>query len=73
MLNITIKDQKNLVTPEELAQAMKNAEPILKRAQTGEEKYADSQGWLDLEKWAGEDTLARIEEIAAEIQKNSDA
>ena len=73
MLNITIKDQKNLVTPEELAQAMKDAEPVLKRAQAGEEKYADSQGWLDPEKWAGEDTLSRIEEIAAEVRANSDA
>ena len=73
MLNITIKDQNNLVSPEELSQAMKDAEPILKRAQAGEEKYADSQGWLDLEKWAGEDTLSRIEKLAVEIQANSDA
>ena len=73
MLNITIKDQKNLVTPEELADAMKAAGPVLVRAQAGEEKYADSQGWLDLEKWAGEDTLTRIEEIATEVRANSDA
>ena len=50
MLNITIKDQKNIVTPEELANAMKAAAPVLERAKTGEETYADSQGWLDLEK-----------------------
>lgn len=73
MLNITIKDQKNIVTPEELANAMKAAAPVLERAKTGEEKYADSQGWLDLKKWAGEDTLSRIEAIAAEVRKNSDA
>lgn len=73
MLNITIKDQNNCVSSEELAQAMRNAEPVLKRAQTGEEKYADSQGWLDLDKWAGEDTISRIEAIAAEVKKNSDA
>lgn len=73
MLNIRIEDQKNCVSQEELLRAMQDAEPVLKRAQAGEEKYADSQGWLDLEKWAGEDTLSHIEKLAAEIQANSDA
>ncbi len=73
MLNITIKDQSKWVSAEELAQAMKNAAPILEQAQAGEEKYADSQGWLDPDKWAGEDTLSHIEKLAAEIQADSDA
>lgn len=73
MLNIKIKDLNNRVTDAELKQAMKDAAPILARAQAGEEKYADSQGWLNPEQWAGEDTLARIEAIAAEVRSNSDA
>lgn len=73
MLNIKIKDQKNLVPEEVLKRAMLDAAPILERAKTGEEKYAESQGWLDLDKWAGEDTIAKIEEIAANVQANSDA
>lgn len=73
MLNIKIRDLNNRVTDAELKQAMKDAAQILARAQAGEEKYADSLGWLNPEKWAGEDTLAQIEAIAAEVQADSDA
>lgn len=39
---------------------------ILEEAKTGENCYADSQGWLDTEEWAGEENIKRLEEIAKE-------
>lgn len=46
---------------------------ILEEAKTGENCYADSQGWLDTEEWAGEENIKRLEEIAKEIRENADA
>ena len=40
---------------------------ILEEAKTGENCYADSQGWLDTEEWAGEENIKRLEEIAKEM------
>ncbi|MCF0135159.1 MAG: glucose-6-phosphate isomerase, partial [Lachnospiraceae bacterium] len=42
-------------------------------AKVGEERYHDSQDWLDTEICAGEEKLARIEEIAANVKANADA
>ena len=42
---------------------------ILEEAKTGENCYADSQGWLDTEEWAGEENIKRLEEI----RENADA
>ncbi|MCR4951152.1 MAG: glucose-6-phosphate isomerase [Solobacterium sp.] len=46
---------------------------VLAKAQAGEEKYSDSLGWLDTEEWADDETVARIEAIAKEVQENADA
>lgn len=46
---------------------------ILEEAKAGETCYADSQGWLDTEEWAGEENIKRLEEIAKEIRENADA
>ena len=73
MLNINIRDSAARVTEEALLQAMRDAAPVPKRAQAGEEKYADSQGWLRLEQWAGEDWLRQIESIAERVKKTCDA
>lgn len=51
---------------------MKNAK-LLEEAMAGEEKYADSQGWLDTEEWASERYLDHIERIAATIRAKADA
>ena len=37
---------------------------ILEEAKAGETCYADSQGWIDTEEWAGEENIKRLEEIA---------
>ena len=73
MLKLDIRDGARRVTEAQWDEAVRAAAPILQRARAGEEKYADSQGWLDLDKWAGEDTLQRIEEIARQIRSTCDA
>ena len=73
MLSISIRDHQNRVTPETLAEFMKESEPVLRRAQAGEEKYADSQGWLNLDTWAGDSWLDQIEKAAKRIRETCDA
>ena len=57
----------------ELNAILKDNTDVLARAQAGEEKYADSLGWLDTEQWADDETVGRIESIAAEIREKADA
>lgn len=45
---------------------------VLARCQAGEERYADSLGWLDVDEWAGEEVLERTERLAAQIRERSD-
>ncbi len=73
MLNMTLRDTANRVDENALRQAMREAEPILARAQAGEAKYADSQGWLSLEQWASDAWLDQIEAIADRVKKTCDA
>ncbi len=73
MLNIDVRDQNCRVTEEELSQAVSAAAPVLARAQAGEEKYMDSLGWLNLDRWAGDQWLDRIEAIAENVKKTCDA
>ena len=73
MLNIDVRDQNCRVTEEELSQAVSAAAPVLARAQAGEEKYRDSLGWLNLDRWAGDQWLDRIEAIAENVKKTCDA
>lgn len=73
MLNITVRDAAQRVTEDTLLRAMREAAPVLKRAQAGEEKYADSQGWLNVDQWAGPDWLDQIEQIADRVKKTCDA
>ncbi|MBR1583925.1 MAG: glucose-6-phosphate isomerase [Clostridia bacterium] len=73
MLHLSIQDQANRVTEEALRQAARAAAPILQKAQAGEARYADSQGWLNVDQWAGDAWLSQIEEIADRIKKTCDA
>lgn len=45
---------------------------ILETAQRGEAEYADSQGWLDVEEWAGEERIKKLEKLAAQIRQSAD-
>ena len=73
MLNLSIRDRRALVSEAELAAAIQEGIPALQRAQTGEEQYADSLGWLHVDEWAGEEVLSRIEQLAAQIRETCDA
>ena len=73
MLHISVQDHANRVSQAQLAQAMQAWAPVLERAQNGEKKYADSQGWLNVDEWAGEEALAQIEALAARVRATSDA
>jgi len=73
MLNMTVRDAAHRVTEEMLLRAMREAAPVLQRVQAGEEKYADSQGWMDVDRWAGEKWLDQIERIAAQVKATCDA
>lgn len=42
---------------------------LLDTCLTGEERFSDSLGWLDIDKWAGENTLASIEALARNIRE----
>lgn len=45
---------------------------VLETAQKGEAEYADSQGWLDVEEWAGEERIKKLEKLAAQIRQSAD-
>lgn len=72
-MKLRVEDKRGLVSPEALKAKMTESAAVLARAQAGEEKYADSQGWLKVEEWAGEKVLAEIEAIADRVKKTCDA
>ncbi len=45
---------------------------VLARCQTGEDRYADSLGWLSVDEWAGEEMLVRTEALAERIRSQAD-
>lgn len=73
MLELTVKDQQELVSEETLRQAMQCHADVLRRAQAGEAEYSDSQGWLDVNEWASDEILTHIEQIAADVRAHCDA
>ncbi|MCI8626021.1 MAG: glucose-6-phosphate isomerase [Lachnospiraceae bacterium] len=44
----------------------------LREAQAGEACYADNQGWLAVEEWAGEERLRKIKTLAEEIRAKAE-
>jgi len=73
MLNLTIRDKRALVSEAELSGAIQAGVPVLLQAQKGEERFAESQGWLDVEEWANDSVLTNIEAIAARVRSSCDA
>ncbi len=72
MLQLDIEDRSGRLDAAALTAAQQRAAPLLERCRAGEGRYADSLGWLRTEEWAGSRALARIEALAAEIQKKAD-
>ena len=73
MLNLTIRDKQALISESELSGTIQECLPVLRRAQKGEECFADSQGWLDVEEWANAAVLANIQAIAERVRSTCDA
>ena len=73
MLNLTIRDKRALVTEAELSGAIQAGVPVLLQAQKGEERFAESQGWLDVEEWANAAVLENIKTIAERVRSSCDA
>ena len=72
MIRLEVKGL-NEALQEELAAIRTENREVLTKAQAGEEKYSDSLGWLDMEEWAGEESLKVIEDLAARIRSEAQA
>ncbi len=72
MLNFVIH-KRTEQTEQDYKELLRQNTGILAAAQAGEARYADSQGWLDTEEWAGERKVAFLEKLAEDIRRNADA
>lgn len=67
MLDLNTTYTEKFVASGELAAYAEAHAHVLARCQAGEERYADSQGWLEVDEWAGPAVLDRTERLAAEL------
>ena len=68
MLNLNTRFAEKYVSPDKLAAYAESSAEVLARCQAGEGRYADSQGWLDVDEWAGPEVLARTEQLATHLR-----
>ena len=73
MLKLTFADQTGRLTDEKLRAEAEKYAPLLAGMKEKAGLDPMSTGWMDIEKWAGEDTLSRLESIAGEIRQKADA
>ncbi len=73
MLKLKVNDEIFDAAEKELPSYIKKHMQILQTVQAGEECYKDSLGWHDTSIWAGDETIDKIESIAAGIRKIADA
>ena len=72
MLDLNTTYTEKFVASGELAAYAEAHAHVLARCQAGEERYADSQGWLEVDEWAGSAVLDRTERLAAELRAIAD-
>lgn len=72
MLDLNTTYTEKFVASGELAAYAEAHAHVLARCQAGEERYADSQGWLEVDEWAGPAVLDRMERLAAELRAIAD-
>ena len=72
MINLNAEFAGKFVSADEFAAYAEAHADVLARCQAGEERYADSQGWLDVDEWAGPEILERTETLAARIREIAD-
>ncbi len=72
MIALAYLDAKGIVSKSEWDGLVAGSGDLLSAALQGEERYADSLGWLNVDEWAGEEALSELESLAMEIQKKAD-
>lgn len=70
-ITLQIEDQAGWLREEEISAAMQAGAQTLDAVKQGEDQYRESLGWLDVDTWAGEDWLARYEELARTIRREA--
>lgn len=73
MLRFNTAFAERFVAPAELEAYQRDHADVLTRCQVGEERFADSLGWLSVDTWAGEDAVERTCELARNIRERADA
>jgi len=73
MLTLDYLDRKGIVSQAEWEQAVQRHAAYARLLADGEPRYANDLGWLEPDKWAGNEQLGRIEAVADEIRRNADA
>ena len=72
MLRLNEKYLGARVTSDEVTRASASYADVLARCQDGEERHAGSLGWLHVDNWASDDTIARIEDLSARLREGAD-
>lgn len=72
MLDLNTRFAEKYVSSGELGDYAAAHADVLARCQAGERRYADAQGWLAVDEWAGPEVLERIESLAAHIREIAD-
>lgn len=71
-VTFSMVDQSGWLQEEEIARVVQENAPILERVKTGEERYRQSLGWLDVDTWAGSEWLDRYETLAKKVQAEAE-
>jgi glucose-6-phosphate isomerase len=69
---VSLEDHSNTLSLSTLQKESAKHLDILKRVVEGEDRYQDSLGWKDVEKWAGSDTLERLQLLSEELREKVD-
>lgn len=72
MIRLNTDYAAKFLSEERLGEAATAHADLLATCATGEERYADALGWLDVDEWAGERQLAEVEALAAELRARAD-
>lgn len=72
-MKLSYLDQTGHLTPEKLEQTITKYAPLLEKMKGQQGLDPMGTGWMKIDRWAGEEELSRLEEIAREIRETSDA
>lgn len=72
-MKLSYLDQTGHLTPDKLEQTITKYAPLLEKMKGQQGLDPMGTGWMEIDRWAGEEELSRLEEIAREIRETSDA